>query len=193
MIRYFTTHKLLSVLLCSCLVVTTTNFACNTSWINTIGQYLPVAIQIATSIVQLIGVFGSAQTSAQDQAAVQAIGQEATKDWQLLQTLYQQYQATPSPTTQAQIENILQVITSNLPAELAAAHIKDPNLLNSVTAAVNLLVTVADTIIAQLPVKSPQLKARKSAVTNKLSPSAVKQQWNVLVCGGKQTCMDLVH
>lgn len=192
MIRYFTTHKLLSVLLCSCLVVTTTNFACSTAWVTTLGQYLPTAIQIAESIISLISVF-SPGAAAGDQQAVSAIGQEATKDYQLLQSLLTQYQATPSATTQAQIENTLQIITSNLPALLAAAHIKDQTLLNSVTAAVNILVTIADTIIASFPVKSAQLKARKATITNKLTPAGAKQQWNVLVCGGNTTCMNLVH
>jgi len=194
MLNYFVRHKIMSTILASCLVLTTTNFACNTSWISTVGQYLPTAIQIAESIIQLVGMFGSSSAQS-DQAAVQAIGQEATKDYQLLQTLYQQYQATPSPTTQAQIENILAIITTNLPAELAAAHIKDQGLLNSVTAAVNTLVTIADTIISQLPVKSPQLKARKGVLksTNRLTPAGAKQQWDTLVCKGLSTCTALVH
>jgi hypothetical protein len=198
MINYFPRHKVLSTALALSLVMTTTNFACNTSqWLSTIGQYLPVAIQVAQSIVSLIGVFGNAQTAA-DQQAVTQIGEEATKDYQLLQSLYQQYQTSPSASTEAEIENALSLITTNLPAMLSAAHIKDQHLLQSVTAAVNILMTVADTIISQLPVKNPQLKIRKenmkkTAKAAGLTPATVKTQWNVLVCGGNLNCMNLVH
>lgn len=198
MINYFSRHKLLSAVLAVSLTVTTTNFACNTqAWLTSIGQYLPVAIQVAQSIASLMAVFGGGQ-AASDQQTITQIGNEATKDYQLLQSLYQQYESKPDATVEAEIENTLSLITTNLPALLSAAHIKDQQLQNSVTAAINILLTVADTIIAQMPVKNPQLKARKSRMKASVqsaafTPIVVKQQWNVLVCGGNPGCMALVH
>lgn len=196
MIRLFSTHKVLSCMLAMALCLTTTNFACNSSpaqWLNTIGEYLPVAIQIAQSIISLIGVFAPA-SAPDDQAAVRRIGDEATKDLKLLQTLYDQYKASPSPDTKAAIETALADITTNLPALLEAAHIKNEALLQRVTASVNIIMTVADIIIAQIPVDNPQLKARKAQkkATPPLSPKAVKAEWDAKVCGGDTACTSLV-
>jgi hypothetical protein len=198
MIRYFTNHKLLSILLASILCVTTTNFACNTQqWLKTIGQYLPVAIQVAQSVVSLLPLFGSGQP-ASDQQAVTQIGNEATKDFQLLQSLYQQYQAKPDAGTQAEIENVLNLVTTNLPAMLTAAHIKDQNLSQKIVAAVNILLSIADVIIAQMPVQSPALKARRARKAQlklgaPLTPQSVKMQWDTVVCANNPNCTALVH
>jgi hypothetical protein len=196
MIRYFTAHKVLSTVLTLILCATTTNFACHTQdWLNTIGQYLPLAIQIAQAIVQLVPIFAS-NAGSDDQALVKQISDEATKDFQLLQSLYQQYQSKPSPDTKAAIENALAVIVTNLPQMLATSHIKDQILLDKVTASVNVLVTVADIIISAIPVTNPQLVARKAQAKMKAvkqTPQTIKIQWNTQVCGLDPKCMALVH
>src|SRR5437879_4530365 len=195
MITYFIRHKVPTAILALTLSFTATNYACNTqAWLNAIGQYLPLAIQIAKSIVSLIVVFNPS-ASQEDQGYVNSIGDEATRDYQLLQSLYQQYKATPNASTQAAIENTLTLIVNNLPQLLSTGHIKDPSLAAKVTAAVNILVTVADTIIAQMPVKSPQLRARKAQAriaAAGFSPSAVKVQWDTLVCAGNSACTQMV-
>jgi len=194
LIKTFTTNKLAACLLAIGLCVTTTNYACNTAqWLSTIGRYLPVAIQVAQSIVGLIGVFNTA-ASTEDQAIVKQIGDEATKDFQLLQSLYQQYESKPSADTKAQIETVLATIVNNLPDLLATAHIKDPGLLQKVTASVNIVVTIADVIIAQIPVSNPQLKARKAAkrAVRPMTPAGVKAAWDSEVCGGNSACTVLV-
>jgi hypothetical protein len=195
MIRYFDRHKVFSMVLAVILSITTMNFACNTNWINTVNQYLPLALQIAQSIASLVAVF-SPNVGVEDTQAVAAISQEAVKDWQLVQSLIQQYQATPSATTQAALENALNTLVTSLPAMLAAAHVKDQTLLTKVTAAVNILVTIADAIISQIPVKTSALQTRKAMAKVKASaysPSAAKGQWDTLVCGGNPSCTAMVH
>ena len=197
MIRVFTRHKLLSAVFAISLCITTTNFACNPSaWLSVIGQYLPVAIQIAQAIASLVPIF-SPSAAATDQTAVTNIGNEAVKDFQLLQSLYRQYQAKPESGTKAEIENVLSTIVSNLPAELPAAHIKDQVLLDKVTASVNILLSVVDVIIAAMPVKNPVLSARKSQATKKAAalrtPMGVKAEWDHAVCQENSACTVLVH
>jgi len=192
MIPYFVRHKALSAVFALSLCVTTTNYACNTqAWLNVIGQYLPLAIQIAKSIASLIVVFNPS-ASQEDQSYVTTIGDEATRDYQLLQSLYQQYKATPSATTEAAIENTLTLIVQNLPQILNAGHVKDPSLQGKLSSAVNILITIADAIVSQMPVKSPTLRARKNRSLG-YSPSAVKVQWDTLVCSGNATCTAMVH
>ena len=195
MIKYFNQHKVLSCVLAMMLTLTTTNFACNTAkWLDTVGKYLPTAIQVAQSIVSLVGLFAPASTNS-DQVVVKQIGDEATKDYQLLDKLYEQYKAAPSPDTRTQSENALATITTNLPAELEAAHIKDPVLLQKVTAAVNILMTVADVIIAQMPVSNPTLvahKAKAKAGLVKATPATIKAQWDSVVCANEPICTALV-
>jgi len=115
----------------------------------------------AKSIASLIVVFNPS-ASQEDQSYVTTIGDEATRDYQLLQSLYQQYKATPSATTEAAIENTLTLIVQNLPQILNAGHVKDPSLQGKLSSAVNILITIADAIVSQMPVKSPTLRSRKN-------------------------------
>lgn len=197
MVKVFLRNKVASSILACMLVMTTANFACPSgasAWLDTIGKYLPTALQLAKAIIPLISLFGAGADQS-DQDAVTKIGNEAVNDFELLQKAYNDYKANPSPDTKTTIENALASVTTNLPQLLDAAHIKNATLLAKVTAAVNMVLTVADIMIAQIPVENPQLAARKAKAKSvqKLSPEELKMKWNVDVCTSNSKCEALVQ
>jgi hypothetical protein len=134
------------------------------------------------------------QLSAGDAAAIQNISTEATKDLNLLQTLYNQYKANPTTGTLKDINKIVNEISQNLPALLQAAHVADPTLSARLAAGVNLILTTVTSfasLIPQTPIlqaATPQLGSRaslrKSGSNAVVIPHAkdLKKQWNQQVC-----------
>ena len=71
-------------------------------WINIALQDLPVLTQMSLNIATLVSTLASGkQASAADLAVIQNISAQASRDLNLLQTLYGEYKANPSSTTLA--------------------------------------------------------------------------------------------
>jgi hypothetical protein len=129
------------------------------------------------------------QISPTEAAAIQNISAQASKDLNLLATLYNQYKANPSTGTLQKIQSAIADINQSLPALLQAAHISDPVLSARVTAGVNLiLTTVASfaTLIPQTAAASAAQPAAREATRQQVAipkVSDLKKQWNQQVCG----------
>ena len=153
---------------------------CSAQWINIALQDLPVLTQMALNIAALVGTFsGKAQNTA-DLAVIQNISGQASRDLNLLLTLYNEYKANPNATSLAKIQSAIVEINQHLPALLESAHISNPLLTTRVTAAVNLILVTVNNFAALMP-SSSQVKARK-IVAPLPTVSDLKRQWNQQVC-----------
>jgi len=87
----------LKSLLALVLALLTATTGCTPQWINVAVQDLPVLTQMALNIATLVSALASGkQASAADVAVIQNISAQASRDLNLLQTLYNEYKANPS-------------------------------------------------------------------------------------------------
>ncbi len=159
---------------------------CSAQWISSALADLPVLTQMALNIGTIITTLQSGkQISAADAAAIQNISAQASKDLNLLESLYNEYKSNPSTSALQKIENVITDINQSLPALLQAAHIGDPVLSARVAAGVNLILTTVASFAALIPQTSAQPMSQKSAHPQASIPKAtdLKKQWNQQVCG----------
>jgi hypothetical protein len=159
---------------------------CSAQWLSIALADLPVLIQMALNIGTIITTFESGQQiSAAEAAAIQNISAQASKDLNLLATLYNDYKANPSASALQKIQSVIADINQSLPALLQAAHISDPVLSARVTAGVNLILTTVASFATLIPQTSTQLVAAKMTRQQIAIPKAsdLKKQWNQQVCG----------
>ena len=176
----------LAVLLAISLLAT----GCTAQWISVALADLPVLLQMALNIGSLVTTLQSGQQlSASEAQAIQNISAEASKDLNLLQTLYNQYQANPTASALQKIQSTVADINQNLPALLQAAHIGDPVLAARMASAVNLILATVTSFAALIPQASGMPTARKAAASLRErrqtipQPQDLKKQWNQTVCG----------
>ncbi|MFZ0804235.1 MAG: hypothetical protein WBQ09_07530 [Terriglobales bacterium] len=176
----------LAVLLAISLLAT----GCTAQWISVALADLPVLLQMALNIGSLVTTLQSGQQlSASEAQAIQNISAESSKDLNLLQTLYNQYQANPTASALQKIQSTVADINQNLPALLQAAHIADPVLSARVGAAVNLILATVTSFAALIPQASGMPTGRMAAagqIGKKATiphPQDLKKQWNQTVCG----------
>ncbi|HZR58449.1 MAG TPA: hypothetical protein VFA74_16365 [Terriglobales bacterium] len=180
----------LKVVLAIVLSISLLATGCSAQWISVALADLPVLVQMALNIGSLVTTLQSGnQLSAGDAAAIQNISTEASKDLNLLQTLYNQYNANPSGDTLQKIDIAISEINQNLPALLQAAHVSDPTLSARVAAGVNLILTTVTSFASLIPQSAkpqlaPHMSLQKSAGKAIAIPHAsdLKKQWNQQVC-----------
>lgn len=155
---------------------------CSAQWINIALQDLPVLTQMALNIATLVSALASGQqASTADVAVIQNISAQASRDLNLLQSLYNQYKASPSTTTLQKIQSVISDLNQNLPALLQSAHVSNATLSARITAAVNLILTTVNSFASLMPQSTPTT-ARKTAAAPLLHASDLKKQWNQQVC-----------
>lgn len=179
--RNFRPKTLFMMLLCLSLIAT----GCTAQWIKVALADLPVLAQMALNIGGLVTTLESGKPlSSSDAAAIQSVSNQAARDLQLLQTLYNEYQTAPSASTIQKIQNAISELDQNLPALLQATHVSDSVLSARVTAAVNLIVTTVNSFAALIP--QPTGPATAKAIPHKTAtvphPADLKRQWNEQVC-----------
>jgi len=158
---------------------------CSAQWISVALADLPVLVQMALNIGTTVTTLQSGQQlSAADAAAIQNISNQASKDLNLLQALYNDYQANANTATIQKIQNVIADINTNLPALLQAAHISDAALSVRITAAVNLILATVNSFASLIPASSAtavraQMSHQKVAVPH---AADLKKQWNQQVC-----------
>jgi hypothetical protein len=179
-------RTVLAILLSISLIAT----GCSAQWISIALADLPALTQMALNLGTIITTLESGQQiSSTNAAAIQNISAQASKDLNLLATLYNQYKANPSTSTLQKIQSVIADINQTLPALLQAAHISDPVLSARVTAGVNLiLTTVASfaTLIPQTAASSAAQPAARQSTRQQVAipkTSDLKKQWNQQVCG----------
>jgi len=161
--------------------------ACSSQWITIALQDLPVLTQMALNIATLAGTFSRQQNTA-DLAVIQNISAQASRDLNLLLTLYNEYKANPNAATLSKIQTGITGINQHLPALLESAHISNPLLSSRVTAAVNLILVTVNNFAALIP-SSGQVRARK-AIGPLPSTSDLRRQWNQQVCAPDLSIVD---
>ena len=156
---------------------------CSAQWITIALQDLPVLTQMALNIATLVGTLTAGkQTNNPDLAVVQNISAQASRDLNLLQTLYDEYKANPNDTTLARIQNVIAALNQNLPALIESAHISNPLLAARVTVAVNLILGSVNSFAALIP-RTAVATARIAVATPNLpTKRELKQRWNQQVC-----------
>jgi hypothetical protein len=154
---------------------------CTAQWISVALADLPVLTQIALNIATLAAALNGKQPSAAETAAIQSISQTAQSELSSLQTLYNQYKASPNATNLQKIQTVIADIQQQLPAQLQAARISDPVLSAKITAAVGLILSTVQSFAALMPGGLPHVISAKSASVPRASE--LKARWNGEVCG----------
>jgi len=134
-------------------------------------------------IAALVGTMTAGkQTNNADLAVIQNISAQASRDLNLLQTLYIEYQASPSDTILAKIQAVIAALNQNLPSLLESAHISNPLLAARVTAAVNLILGTVNSFAALIPHTSSMSARVAVAPSNPPTKQDLKRRWNAQVC-----------
>lgn len=168
------------IVLCVALVAT----GCSAQWINVALEDLPVLTQMALNIATLVTALQSGQQiSAQETTGIQNISAEASRDLNLLQTLYNEYKAGPNAATVQKIQDALGVMNQNLPALVRAAHVSDPVMAARLSAGVNLILTTVNSFAALVPQTSSKTARRAAEQIRVPNKNDLKKQWNQQVCG----------
>lgn len=159
---------------------------CSAEWIKVALTDLPVLLQMSLNLGTLATTLQSGrQLSPAETLAIENISAEAGRDLNLLKTLYDDYNASPSVDTMQKIQSAIANINQNLAALLQAAHIGDPVLSARITAGVNLILITVNSFASLMPSAGMQVIAQKRAVNGVSVPRAknLKEQWNHQVCG----------
>jgi hypothetical protein len=179
-------RTILAIVLSISLITT----GCSAQWISIALADLPALTQMALNLGTIIATLQSGQQiNPTEAAAIQNISAQASKDLNLLATLYNEYKANPSASVLQKIQSAIADINQSLPALLQAAHISDPVLSVRVTAGVNLILTTVARfamLIPQTAASSAAQPAVREATRQQVAiptVSDLKKQWNQQVCG----------
>jgi len=168
-------------LLALVLAITIAATGCSAQWINIALQDLPVLTQMALNIAALVSALASGQqANPGDVAVIQNISAQASRDLNLLQSLYAEYKANPNAITLQKIQNAISDLDQNLPALVESAHISNSTLAARITAAVNLILATVNNFAALMPQSSPAPSQRLLIAPP--NPKQLKQQWNQQIC-----------
>jgi hypothetical protein len=172
----------LALVLAVCMACTGCWF--NPAWLQDALNDLPVLVQMAQAILEIVAVTKTdAPPSATDIAAINQIGYVATQGLTAIQNLCKSYTSANSTTTIADIRAAGAALVANLNTLLSSAQIKDPALLVRVSTAVNLIVTTVNTIIGLLPASpsAADMKAAKARATSGATklpkPADLRAMW----------------
>lgn len=165
-------------------------FSCQ-DFIKTAAADLPVVIDIATGILQVVAAAqGHGQINPVEAAALTAWGNTAKADLALLQTLVSDYQAATDLGTKqtllVKIDAGLATAEKNLNGILTAAFIKDKNTRDVINQAVKLAVDTLSAIQSQIPATATAntvVTARSIRPPKRTPPqaAALKAKYNAIV------------
>jgi hypothetical protein len=177
-------HSKSKVSLALVLAISIAATGCSAQWVNLALQDLPVLTSMALNIATQVSTLATGrQASAADTAVIQNISVQASRDLNLLQSLYSEYKATLSAATLQKIQNVISDLNQNLPALLESAHIANPMLSARITAAVNLILTTVNSFAALMPRSSTSLATAQKARAKTLPRATdLKKQCNQQIC-----------
>lgn len=154
---------------------------CSAQWLNIALQDLPVLTQMALNIATLVSALAAGkQANPGDVAVIQNISAQASRDLNLLQSLYAEYKANANATTLQKIQSLISDMDQNLPALLQSAHISNSLVSARIAAAVNLILSTVNNFAALMPQTAPATGRKLTAQPP--NASQLKQQWNQQVC-----------
>jgi hypothetical protein len=181
--RFLRRHNPLpSLVLGVALGVVALSSSCATpSWVVEAERIAKVALPIVEGLASIVGVSASS-----------ALGQ-VVSDLNLLISLFDQYQATPSATTLQQIQAGLDTVNADIGQILPAAHIKNAATQNKVAAILELVTSEFSNIASLIPSSSASLSQPARRAARLKLPFTAKQfraQYNKIVTAktGDQAC-----
>jgi hypothetical protein len=124
------------------------------SWSQKASTAITLVAPLTNTIVALVG-------GEEDATKATAVVHEVQSDMAAAAALLSEAHGTA--TAPAGLNSILQGVTDNLGALLAAGHIKNPDTLSKVTAVVNTITGEFSAVIASLPKAAPAAAASVSA------------------------------
>jgi hypothetical protein len=158
---------------------------CNTAWIQTALNDLPVLIQIAIQILSIVGAAqGKGQIDPTLAAEVQRVGSQVQADLQTLQNLVTSYQAadaTAKPGILNQVTVLLGTVQQNLQAMLVAFHVNNQALQNTISTVLAIAMTTILSIQTLLPVSSSSRTLRASGQVKPMTAHELKMAFNSTV------------
>jgi hypothetical protein len=163
---------------------------CNTNWINTAINDIPVVLQIVTSILSIVAIAeGRGQTDPAMIAEVKNIAVQATNDLTTAQKLINDYKtasAADKPNVLGKIDAALNAAQKDLQGILTAFHVKDTATQTAISAGIGLAVTTVEAIISLLPpapsTGMPTAMTAKKAPPHKPDkPEDLKAKYNAIV------------
>jgi hypothetical protein len=156
-------------------------------------------LEIATNAA---GVIGAAVeiVAPGDGLLVQGLANTATAGLAAIKTAYDTYEASGAVGDRAKLIAAIQAVQTNLPAELAAAHITNPATVAVVTAWVNMTLRIVTSIMSAIgnvtaTTSNAIIGKRLAVAINKgaiPSKSSLRYQWSHDVCGGNSSCSGLL-
>lgn len=158
--------------------------ACSIPW-NTI-------ISVAEGIANIVIVVDPSA------AAFAEISQVAVQGLQLIEADIASYKADKTNTGKlAALQAAIDAFQQNLPAELQAAHVKDPAKQAQLSAAVNLILDFVDGLASQFPQTAAQTmtyRAKRGLTTipKPMDKKDIENRWRTEVCGADLHCASLV-
>jgi len=151
-------------------------------------------IQTAGSIGTAIGVVAPA-----DAAIVAGLTAVASKGLSAIQADYDTYKQSQAQSDLAKLDAAIAAVQTNLPAELAAAHVYSPAAQAKCAAWVNLTVTTLQAVSELLPelqtagtVQAKAAVVARAAAKPNLAPETIQARWSKEVCQGDAKCSKLV-
>ena len=119
-------------------------------WISIALSDLPVILQIAESIISIVGA-ASGQDTAADVAQAQNAAAQAKQALLTAQSLIQQYQASPTGDLLSKIDAALVAAQTNLSSVLSVLHIANPTLQATIAASIGSALTIVVALQALVP------------------------------------------
>jgi len=172
--RFLRRHNPLPSLLLGILLglVSLSSSCATPSWLVEAEKIVKVALPIVEGIASIVGV-----------SAASALGQ-VVNDLNLIVTLFDKYQATPSTNTLEQIQTALNTANADIGQILPAAHIKNSATQNKVAAILQLVTSEFSNIASLIPSSSTSLTLpakRASRVKLPFTAKEFKAQYNRIV------------
>lgn len=162
--------------------------ACNASdWINIALKDLPIVLQIALSIISMVGA-ASGSANAGEAAIAEAAAAEAKRDLELALQFVKDYQSHNDPGLLGKIDDLLLAVQSSLGSILSAFHVHNQVLAATIAAAIGSAITVVVAIQSLVPAPPAASAARKAMGAPKDHSHSIKKAYNEVVSasGGAQ-------
>lgn len=164
--------------LASVLIVVMVMTACTADQVT---QSINIGIQVAGQLINILSSSGVLGTNNNLQV-INTVMTEAQKDLGDLESLYNQWKsasAADKPGIAQKIQDIGNLIQTNLATLLADAHVKNSTIINDVTAAVAVINTAVLAVLALMPQLATAKKAPNlPTVPGAKKPDDLKKYWN---------------
>jgi hypothetical protein len=164
-------------LLCASMIAMT---ACT---VDQVLSDIDIVLQTSQQIESAIGAISPA-----DAAILEGLTGLAITGLQAIQKDYDAYESSKSGNDLQKVVDAVQALQTNLPQNLAAAHIYSPNVQAKCAAWVNLVVTTLQAISAQIAPSASTAITAHAATVALPTPSSLQARWVTEVCSGDSAC-----